>query len=157
MKSSLGFLLQVAVVLIGIATLGFLLWEPHLEGRNAHATTFEIYFKDPFLAFVYLGSTPFFVVLYRAFGLFGDIRKNRACSQATVDALRSIKHYAMALLGFVAVGVVIIFLVGDKEDRPAGFAMGFFVAVVAAVIATVAAAFARNFQNTLVVSESRRD
>lgn len=42
--------LQAVVVLIGIGALAFLLWEPHLKGRNANATTFEIYFNDPFLA-----------------------------------------------------------------------------------------------------------
>ena len=63
MKNSSALLLQGVTVLVGIAVLAFLLWEPHIEGRNAHATTFEIYFKDPFLAYVYLGSAPFFVAL----------------------------------------------------------------------------------------------
>src|SRR4029079_14915748 len=61
MKRSSALFLQAAIVPIGIAVGAFLLWEPRLEGRNAHATTFEIYFKDPFLAYVYLGSIPFFV------------------------------------------------------------------------------------------------
>jgi hypothetical protein len=56
MKSSSALFLQVVIVLMGIGALGLMLWEPHLEGRNAHATTFEIYFKDPFLAYVYVGS-----------------------------------------------------------------------------------------------------
>lgn len=41
----------MVVVLGGIGALAFMLWEPHLEGRNAHAGLFEIYFKDPFLAY----------------------------------------------------------------------------------------------------------
>ncbi len=56
----------MGVVFLGIGALGFLLWEPHLEGRNAHATTFEIYFHDPFLAYVYVGSIPFFVAGVRS-------------------------------------------------------------------------------------------
>jgi hypothetical protein len=51
--------LQVVIVLIGIGVLAFMLWEPHVEGRNAHATVFEIYFHDPFLAYAYIGSIPF--------------------------------------------------------------------------------------------------
>ncbi len=50
MKRNSALLLQAAIVLIGIGTLALMLWEPHIEGRNAHATNFEIYFKDPFLA-----------------------------------------------------------------------------------------------------------
>ena len=144
------------MVLIGIGALAFLLWEPHIEGRNAQATTFEIYCQDPFLAYVYVGSTPFFVALYRAFGLFGHVRKNRTFSQVTVDALRTIKRCAMALIGFVAAGVVIILVFGDKEDRPAGIFMSFLVTVASSVIATVAAMFARNLQKALRQPEGSR-
>ena len=63
--------LQVVTVLIGVGSLALLLWEPHIEGRNAHATAMDIYLRDPFLAFVYLGSIPFFIALYQAFRLLG--------------------------------------------------------------------------------------
>ena len=156
MKTSSALFLQVAIVLIGIGTLALMLWEPHIEGRNAHAATFEIYFKDPFLAYVYVGSTPFFVALYRAFGLFGHVRQNGAFSQVTVDSLRAIKHCAIAIIGFVAVGVVFIIMFGDKDDRPAGVFMSFLVTFVSSVIAIAAAMFARNLQNGLRRSEGSR-
>jgi hypothetical protein len=156
MKSSSALFLQGAIVLIGIATLTFLLWEPHIEGRNAHATTVEIYFNDPFLAYVYVGSIPLFVALYRAFGLFGHVRQNGAFSQVTVDALRAIKHCTIAIIGFVAVGVVFIIMFGDKDDRPAGVFMSFIVTLASSVIATAAAMSARNLQNTLRRSEGNR-
>ena len=157
MKSSSALFLQVAIVLIGIGVLALMLWEPHIEGRNAHATTFEIYFKDPFLAYVYVGSTPFFVALYRAFGLFGHVRQDGAFSQVTVDALRAIKRCAMATLGFVAGGVVFIILFGDKDDRPAGVFMSLLVTVALSIIATAAAMSARNLRNTLKWSEGSRN
>jgi len=149
MKSSTALFLQVAVVLVGIGTLVLLLLEPHLEGRNAHATMFEIYFKDPFLAYGYVASTPFFVALNRAFGLFGHVRKNGSCSQVTMDALRAIQRCALAIIGFVAVGVVFIIIFGDKDDRPAGFLMSFLVTLAASVIAATAARFARKVQKSL--------
>ena len=121
MKSSSALFLQVATVLIGIATLAFLLWEPHIEGRNAHATTFEIYFHDPFLAYAYVGSIPFFVAVYQAFGLFGRVRRKGTFSLETLSALRVIKHCAMAIIGFVAGAVIFIFMLGDGEDRAGGF------------------------------------
>jgi hypothetical protein len=143
MKRTPALFLQAALVLVGIGMLGFLLWEPHLEGRNAHATTFEIYFMDPFLAYVYLGSVPFFAALYRAFRLFGHLRRAGAPSQVTVDALRAIQRCGLAMLCFVAGGVVLILIFGDKEDRPAGIFMSFLVASAAGLIATVATIFAR--------------
>ena len=156
MQRSTALLLQGAILLIGIGTLAFMLWEPHIEGRNAHATTFEIYFNDPFLAYVYLGATPFFVALYRAFRLFGHVRQNRAFSRETVEALRTIKHCAIILIGFVAGAVVFILMFGDKEDRPAGVFMGFLVAFAAGGMAVVATMFARTLQNALMRYEGRR-
>lgn len=140
---------QVVIVLIGIGTLALMLWEPHLEGRNAHAEVFEIYFKDPFLAYVYVGSIPFFIALYRAFGLFGHVRQNGVFSQVTVDALRAIKSCAIIIIGFVAGAVGFIIMLGDKEDRPAGIVMCLLVTFASSVIAIVAAMFARSLQNAL--------
>src|SRR5258705_8472881 len=115
MKRSPTIFLQVVVVLIGIGALALMLWEPHIEGRNAHATLFEIYFKDPFLAYAYLASIPFFVALYQVFKVLGYIGQNKAFSQATVKALRTIKFCALGIIGFVAVGELFI-LLGNIVD-----------------------------------------
>ena len=48
MKRSSTIFLQIVIVLIGIALLSFCCGSPH-RGMNAHATNFEIYFKEPFL------------------------------------------------------------------------------------------------------------
>jgi hypothetical protein len=149
MKSSSALFLQVVVVLIGIGVLALMLWEPHLEGRNANATTFEIYFNDPFLAYVYVGSIAFFVALHRAFGVFGHVRRTGTFSQMTLNALQIIKRCAIVLLGFIAGGVIIILIFGDGEDRPAGIFMSFLAASAASAIAIGAAMFARRLQGAL--------
>ncbi|HZM91557.1 MAG TPA: hypothetical protein VFF31_33865 [Blastocatellia bacterium] len=40
--------LRAVIVLIGIGAVALLLWEPQIEGRNAHATLFEIFSKIHF-------------------------------------------------------------------------------------------------------------
>src|SRR5690349_24219052 len=82
--------LQAVILLIGIGALALMLWEPQIEGRNAHATVFEIYFKDPFLAYSYLASIPFFVALCQAFKALGYVRQDKTFSQASVK--RSEEH-----------------------------------------------------------------
>lgn len=149
MKSSRALFLQVVIVLVGIGTLGLMLWEPHLEGRNADATTFEIYLNDPFLAYVYVGSIPFFVALHRAFGLFGHVRQNGTFSHVTLNALRTIKRCAIAVLCFVAGAGIIIIVFGDGEDRPGGIFMCVLAAFAAGVIAAAAAMSARTLQGAL--------
>src|SRR5436190_2853996 len=140
--------LQVVIVLIGIGALALLLWEPHLEGRNAHATPFEIYFKDPFLAYAYVASIPFFAALYQAFKVLGYARQNKVFSQAAVRALRTIKFCAIAIIGFVVVGEIFI-VMGDSDDRAGGVFMGVLITFGSIVIATAAATFERILQNAV--------
>src|SRR5215217_7962209 len=112
MKRSSTIFLQIVIVLIGIGALALLLWEPHVEGRNAHATLFEIYFKDPFLAYAYVASVPFFAALYQAFKVLGYAGRNEVFSQPAVRSLRTIKYCAIAIIVFVA-GAEIIILFHD--------------------------------------------
>jgi hypothetical protein len=150
MKRSSTIFLQAVIVLISIAALAFLLWEPHVEGRNAHATVFEIYFNDSFLAYVYIGSIPFFAALYQAFKVLGYARQNQIFSPAAVKALRTIKYCAIAVIGFVAVSVI-FFMFSDPEDRPAGLFMRILVAFPACVVAAAATMFERILQNAVEI------
>ena len=108
----------------------------------------EIYFKDPFLAYAYIASIPFFVALYQAFKLLGYIGRNEVFSQRSVKALRTIKYCAIAIIGFVVVSVVFM-IFGDKDDRPAGVFMRILITFPSIVIATAAAVFERILQNAV--------
>lgn len=149
MKRSSTIFLQIVIVLIGIASLALLLWEPQIEGVNAHATNFEIYFKDPFLALVYIGSVPFFVALYQAFKVLGYAGQNKIFSQAAVKALRTIKYCALAIIGFVVVEEIFIMLNHGSDDAAGGVFMGVLITFGSIVIATAAAMFERILQNAV--------
>jgi hypothetical protein len=148
MKRGSTAFLQTVIVIIGIGALALMLWEPHIEGRNAHATVFEIYFKDPFLAYAYIASIPFFVALYQGFRVLGYAGQNKVFSQAAVKALRTIKYCAIALIGFVAVGEIFI-LFGNSDDRAGGVFMGVLITFGSIVIATAAALFERILQDAV--------
>jgi Protein of unknown function (DUF2975) len=150
MKRSSTVFLQIVVALIGIGALAFMLGEPHIEGRNKHATLFEIYFKDPFLAYAYLASIPFFLALYQAFKLLGYAGQNKVFSPAAVKAMRTIKVCAIAIIGFVAVSVVFMpFSDPDDDDGPQGVVMRILITFGSIVIATAAAMFERILQNAV--------
>ena len=154
MRSSTIFL-QIVIVFIGIGVLSLLLWEPHLYGRNAHATLFQIYFNDPFLAYAYIASISFFVALYQAFKLLGYARQNMAFSQASVKALRTIKYCATAIVGFAALGEIFI-LFADSDDRAGGVFMGVIITFGAIVIAAAATVCERVLQDAVDI-KARRD
>lgn len=146
MKRSSILLLQVVIVLIGIGVLAVMLWEPHIEGRNVHATLFEIYFKDPFLAYAYIASIPFFVVLYQAFKVLVYTGQDKAFSPEAVKALRTIRYCAITIIGFAAVGEIIIML-SNGDDRAGGVFMGLLVTFGSVVIAAAATVFEWILQN----------
>ena len=149
MKRSSTIFLQVVIVLIGIGALALMLWEPHIEGRNVHATLFEIYFKDPFLAYAYIASIPFFVALYQAFRVLGYVRQNKTFSQTTVDALQTIKYCAIAIIGLVVAPVAYLFIARPGDDIAGGVFMGILITFASIVIATAAAMFERILQNAV--------
>lgn len=148
MKKRSTIFFQVVLLLIGMGALAFLLWEPHLEGRNTNATLWEIYFQDPFLAYVYLASIPFFVALYKAFQVLGYAGQNTIFSHKAVKALRTIKYCAISLIGFVAVGEIFI-LLGNSDDRAGGVFMGILITFGSVVIATAAAVLERALRNAM--------
>jgi cytochrome bd-type quinol oxidase subunit 2 len=148
MKRSSTIFLQVVIVLIGIGVLALMLWEPHIEGRNVHATNFEIYFKDPFLAYAYIASISFFVALYQAFKLLGYIGRNEAFLQRSVKALRTIKQCGAMIIGFVAVAVLWIML-SDSDDRAGGVFVGTMIAFASLIVTVAAAVFERLLQNAV--------
>ena len=143
--------LQSVVVLIGIGVLAAVLWEPHLEGRNTHATLFVIYFKDPFLAYVYVASIPFFVALYQVLKLLGYVGQDKVFSQAAVNALRIIKYCAFITAGaIVAADAYLMIAARGGNDDPAGAVMLGVVATFASVIiGTGAAVSERVLQNAV--------
>lgn len=152
MKRSSTIFLQIVIVLIGIGALALMLWEPHVEGRNAHATTFEIYFKDPFLAYAYTASIAFFVALYQAFKLLGYIGANQVFSPRAVKALRTIKYCALTLIAFIVGAEAFFFIVQrGKEDIAGGVMIGLVMMFVSAVAATAAAVFEKLLQSAVEI------
>ena len=154
MKKGTIIFLQTVIALIGISALTFMLWEPHLEGRNVNATLFEIYFKDPFLAYAYLSSIAFFVVLYQAFRVLGYVEQNNIFSQAAVKALRTIKYSATTLSILIVMAGLYIRIFHAKDDDPAGFlAICILTTFISVAIAALARLFENRLQNTLKGSQ----
>ena len=150
MKQGSTLFLKGVLVLIGIGTLAILIWEPHIEGRNANADMVTMYLRDPFLAYAYIASIPFFVALYQAFKLLGYIGENKVFSQAAVKTLRTIKYCAIVIVAFVVGAEAYLFIVmRGKDDIAGGVAVGLFIIFASVVIGTAAALFERLLQNAV--------
>lgn len=150
MKRSSTLFLKVVILLIAIGAFAALIWEPQTEGRNVHADFVTIYFRDPFLAYVYIAFIPFFVALYQAVKLLGYIDKNKIFSQASVKAVRNIKYCATTFIAFIVAAEAYLFIaIRGKDDIAGGVAIGFVIIFSSAVIATAAAVFQKLLQNAV--------
>ncbi len=142
MKKGSILFLQAVIMCIGFGALTLLLWEPHLEGRNVNATVFEVYFHDPFLAYVYGASIAFFVALYQVFKWLGLVRRNEVSSNATLQVLRTIRYCALVLIIFMVGAELYFFLFQrGKEDIAGGVMMGLVMIVVSVVVAAATIVF----------------
>ena len=154
MKRGSILFLRAVILLVGVGVLAGLLWEPQVEGRNANADLATIYFRDPFLAYAYVGSLPFFFGLYQAFKLLGYVGQGQAFSPDAVKALRYIKYCALAVIGFIVGGEAYIILgvgmggVGD-DDNAGAVALGIYTSFACVVTATAAAVLERVLQSAV--------
>jgi hypothetical protein len=141
-------LLQAILVLVGFAALAFLLVEPHFEGRNVHATPFQIYFRDPFLAYAYLASLPFFVALYKTFRVAGAFGRGTLVSFSTVKALATVRRCAFLLIGFTALGELLL-LMTESDDRAGAVVIGLVIILGSLLVAWVAGRARRGIEKSL--------
>ena len=143
--------LKIVLILMALGMLAALLWFPQVEGRNVNHDQFTIYFRDPFLAYIYLGSIPYFIAIVQSFKLLQYIEQNKAFSAVSVRALRNIKYCGLAIVGFIAGAEIYIILVSSKNsDDPAGaIAMGICIAAASFVISVGAAVFQKLLQHAV--------
>lgn len=149
MKRGSTIFLKTVILLIGIVVLLGIIRFPPTEGRSANLDPFSIYFRDPFLWYLYFASLPFFVGLYQAFELLGFIGQNKVFSLNSVKALRIIKYCAI-VQGILIVLAILYIRIFVKGDDPAGaIALGVITAFFSAVIATAAAVFEKLLQSAV--------
>ena len=150
MKQGTTLFLKIVVCLMAIGALTAMLWLPQIEGRNANSDWLSLYFNDPFLVYVYLGTVPFFIALYQAFMLLTYIEKNRTFTQDSVNVLRNIKYCAITIILFLVGALILIRIFAGEQDDPAGpTAIGLVVIFATVVIGTFAAVLQKLFQNAL--------
>lgn len=150
MKKSSITLLQVVTIFFGFGVLFFMLREPHFDGRNVNSTVFEVYFKDPFLAYAYIASIAFFTALYQTIKLLGLVKQNKVFSLDSVKALRTIRYCATAIVVFVlgAEAWLGIFMRG-KDDITGGVFMGLLLIAGSGIVAAVVKMFEEIVQKEL--------
>ncbi|MBW7955464.1 DUF2975 domain-containing protein [Patescibacteria group bacterium] len=148
MKKSSTLFLKIVILLIAAGVLTGLLWFPQTEGRAAGLDLISIY-ADPFILYIYIASTPFFVGLFQAFKLLNLIDANRAFSQSAVNTIKNMKLASLSLIGLIAVTLFYLRFFAHGDDLAGPTMLGICMSVAFGVIATAASVFQKLFQNAV--------
>ena len=148
MKKGSTLFLRFVLCLIAIGVLGGLIWFPPTEGAARNLDLISIY-TDPFIIYIYIASTPFFVGLYQAFKLLNFIDANKAFSQGAVNTLKNMKFASLSLIGFIALAEFYIRFFAHGDDPAGPTMLGICMTIAFGVIAAAAGVFQKLFQNAV--------
>ncbi|PUB16656.1 DUF2975 domain-containing protein [Paenisporosarcina sp. OV554] len=150
MKRGTTLFLKIAVILIGIPVLALCIFlVPEIGNYAAELYPDIAYIKYLVLIDLYAAAIPFYFALYQAFKLLSYIDKNKAFSNLSVKALKTIKYCALTISILYVVGMPLFFLIGDKDDAPGVIVIGLVIIFASMVIAVFAAVLQRLLQEAI--------
>jgi hypothetical protein len=152
MKRGTTLFLKIAVILIGIPVLALCIFlVPEIANFAAELYPDIAYMKYLVLIDLYATAIPFYFALYQAFKLLRYIDKNKAFSELSVKALKTIKYCAFTISILYVVGMPLFFLMGDKDDAPGIIVIGMVMIFASMVIAVFAAVLQRLLQEAIEI------
>src|SRR3989344_1452699 len=148
MKKGSTLFLKFVICLIAIGVLAGMIWFPPTEGAARNLDLISIY-TNPFIIYIYIGSTPFFVGLYQAFKLLNFIDANKAFSQDAVNTLKNMKLASLSFIGFITVAELYLRFFVQGDDIAGPTALGIVISFASIIIATAAAISQKLLQNAV--------
>lgn len=140
--------LKIAVILIGIPVLALCIFGL-IRVVNNPVNPDYARMLYPFLTGIYVSAIPFYYALYKAYRLLNYIDDNKAFSQISVNALKSIKHCANTISSVYVVIMPFVYLLAEKDDAPGLIIVGMVPIFAAMVIAVFAAVLQRLLQDAI--------
>lgn len=139
MKRVTTLFLKIAVILMGIPVLALCIFLVPEIGNFA-AELYPDFSAIKYLVYIDLYATaiPFYYALYQALKLLSYIDKNKAFSDLSVKALKTIKYCAITISSLYIIGMPLFYLIGEKDDAPGVILLGMAMVFASMVIAVFA-------------------
>jgi Protein of unknown function (DUF2975) len=144
MKRPTTLILKLTIILMGFLVLAFCSFVLPVGIRAEDADGYR-----PILIGLYAPAIPFFFALYQTMKLLGNIDKNKAFSDESVQVLKKIKYCAITISVLFAAGMPFIFNAADKDDAPGVVLLGLIFTFAPVVVATFAAVLQKLIQNAV--------
>ncbi|MFJ9383607.1 DUF2975 domain-containing protein [Peribacillus sp. NPDC101481] len=150
MKQVSTIFLKIAVILIGMPILALCIFVvPEIANFAAELYPDMPYLKYLVLIDLYASAIPFYFALYQAFKLLSYIDKNKAFSELSVRALKTIKNCAITISCLYVVGMPLFYLIAEMDDAPGIIVIGLVIIFASMVIAVFAAVLQRLLQEAI--------
>lgn len=150
MKLGTTLFLKIAVIFIGIPVLALcIFFVPEIANFAAELYPDMTYLKYLVFIDLYASAIPFYFALYQAFKLLSFIDKNKAFSELSVRALKTIKNCAITISGLYVLGMPLFYLIADMDDAYGIILIGMVVIFASMVIAVFAAVLQRLLQEAI--------
>ncbi|CQR47667.1 hypothetical protein BN1058_01994 [Paraliobacillus sp. PM-2] len=149
MRKSSTFL-RLVVYLIGLVVLALCVLVLPMIGINmADRPVLMKWIVYTMLIGMYISAVPFLIALIQALKLLTYIDKNKAFSVLSVDALKVIKHCALAISGVYTMLIPLIYIIGEKDDAPGIILIGLVIIFASFVIAVFASLLQKLLRNAI--------
>lgn len=150
MKRGTTLFLKIAIILIGIPVLALCIFlVPEIANFAAELYPDNAYMKYLVLMDLYAAAIPFYFALYQAFKLLSYIDKNKAFSDLSVKALKTIKYCAITISVLYVAGMPLFYLVAEIDDAPGVIVIGLVIIFASMVIAVFAAVLQKLLQEAI--------
>ena len=150
MKRGSTLFLRIAIILLGLPILVVcILGLSRLDPNSPYWQLPELAnLQYPILIGMYVAMIPFFIALYQTLKLLRFIDKNKAFSELSVKALKTIKYCAIAISIMFVLELPFLYILTKVDDAP-GILIGMVVIFASMVIAVFAAVLQRLLQEAI--------
>lgn len=150
MKRGSTLFLKTVVILMGIPVFALcVIWLPMItRGIVENYPKWE-YVQYPVYVVMYASAVAFYIALYHTWKLLTYIDTNKAFSELSVTALKSIKHCAITISGLYVLNLPLLYILAEIDDAPGLILLGLIVIFASVVIAVFAAVLQRLLQEAI--------
>lgn len=144
--------LKIVVILMGLPVLALCIFVvPKLANLAGKLFPDWAYIKSLVFIDLYATVIPFYFALYQTFKLLSYIDKNKAFSELSVTALKSIRNCAITISILYVAGMPLFYLMAEVDDAPGLILMGMVMIFASMVIAVFAAVLQKLLESAIEI------
>ncbi len=151
MKQGSTIFLRAAVIIVGLIVLTLCIFAFPEMSKGMVMEFPQVAHLKYFILVGYGAALPFLCALYQGWKILNYIDKNKAFSELSVKALRSIKYCAVLMSIALAAGMPFMFFIAQLDDAPGLILIWAAIVGIPIVVAVLVAVLQKLLKNAIVL------